>query len=78
MPLSAGDLVLLSTDELTMFARRESRIFNVARWLSVSDAATPAQVVAALGAEVDTWGANDAPDADITIVAIAVNPHITF
>jgi len=78
MPLNAGDLVLLSTDELTMFARRESRIFNVARWLSVSDAATPAEVVAALGAEVDTWGANDAPDADITIVAIAVNPHITF
>ncbi len=78
MSLAAGDLVLISTDELTRFARRGSRIFNVARWLGEIDAATPAEVVAALGADVDSWGGDDAPDADITVVAIAVKPHILF
>lgn len=78
LSLAAGDLILISTDELTRFARRGRRVFSVARWLSECDAADPAQVVEALGAAVAAWGGDQAPDADITLVAVAVKPHIQF
>jgi serine phosphatase RsbU (regulator of sigma subunit) len=71
--LSPGDLILVFTDGLTDIARKNRRPFDVAGWLADTRAVTPSEVVSELSATLETFcPAGDAPEDDITFVAIGI------
>lgn len=71
--LSPGDLIVVFTDGLTDVGRKSRHTFDVAGWLADSRALTPADVVSELSAMIEKFcPAGDAPEDDITFVAIGI------